>query len=180
MKTIVTYCMLLVCVSCSPVTVSYDYDKQVEFTDYGNYNFADLNHLQINDFDKTRIIQAVEKEMAARGLIKTQPPADLLVDIQVKLAHEESVTATTSGGTYGPWGYGFSTGFTTTNVDINKYVDGTLFINLIDAQTERIVWQGRGTKTLNEKATPAQHETNINKAVASIFEKYPIKPKKTK
>jgi hypothetical protein len=179
MKTLVTCCILLACLGCSSITVSYDYDKQVDFTAYSTYAFADLSHLTVNDFDKARIVQAVEKEMAARGYDKSQS-ADLLVDLQVKLSHEESATATTHGGAYSPWGYGFSTGFTTTNIEIDTYVDGTLFVNLIDAQQEKIVWQGRATKTLNEEATPAQHDSNINKAVASIFEKYPIQTKKRK
>ena len=81
-------------------------------------------------------------------------------------------------GAYGPYRYGFSPGFSTTTIDVNTYVEGTLFINMIDRQMEKIVWQGRGTKTLDEHASAEKREGNINKAVQYIFQKYPVQPQK--
>jgi hypothetical protein len=51
-----------------------------------------------------------------------------------------------------------------------------LFINAIDKSSEKIVWQGRGTKTIDEDASPEKREKNINYAVKSIFNNYPVKP----
>ena len=169
---------LMLCMSCgSPVTISYDYDRQMDFRKHDTYEFADLSHLQINQFDKDRIVNAIEKEMTLRDYERTDS-ADLIIDIQVKLLVNEEATATSYGGAYGPWGYGFSSGFTTTHIDINKYVDGTLFINVIDGEKQNIIWQGRGTKTLNDNVSPGQREANINKVVSLIFKKYAVKPEK--
>lgn len=86
-------------------------------------------------------------------------------------------TATSTGpGYYGdPWRYGYGGGFSTTQINYNEYIEGTLFINMVDKTTEKIVWQGRGTKTLDESAEADKREKNINYAVKQIFTKYPPK-----
>ncbi|HTF18450.1 MAG TPA: DUF4136 domain-containing protein, partial [Chryseolinea sp.] len=133
-----------------------------------------VQDLTIDQLNKTRIVNAVDNEMTARGYTKSDNP-DFLVDLHVKLEQEESATATTTGaGGYGRWGYGWGGGFSTTTVDVNKYTNGTLFVNVIDKASEKIIWQGRGEKTINDKLTPEKRDAQINAGVASIFKNYPI------
>ena len=171
----VAIAFLLVATACASVSTSYDYDKSADFKKGMTYNWdKHTQDLAIDQLNKTRIINAVEKEMAARGYTKSDSP-DFLVDLHLKLQQEESATATTTGpGAYGRWGYGWGGGFSTTTIDVNKYVDGTLFINVIDKATEKIIWQGRGEKTIDDKLTPEKRDAQINAAVASIFKQYPI------
>jgi hypothetical protein len=96
------------------------------------------------------------------------------VDLEVKLQQQETATVTRTGGYYG---YGWGPGGTA-NVNVNKYVDGTLFINVIDLAKKSVIWQGRGTKTLNENVGPEKREANIKSAVAAIYQKYPKQPAK--
>jgi hypothetical protein len=182
MKKIILYLAvgiaLLVIPSCSSVTVSYDYDKNANFSAYKTYAFTpEAKSLPVGDLDRDRILAAVDAEMAARGFTKSESP-DALIDLLIKAKERTEATATNSGGYYGRYGYGG--GFTTTHVDYNQYVDGTLFINLIDKSTEKMVWQGRGTKTLDENASAEKKETNIKSAVKMIYGKFPVKPVSTK
>ena len=66
--------------------------------------------------------------------------------------------------------------FSTTTINYDTYVDGTLFVDMIDAKKNQLVWQGRGTKTVDPDASQKKREENINYAVKLIFEKYPPKP----
>ena len=166
--------LVLIIPSCSSVTVSYDYDKTANFNAYKTYAYTqEALSLPVGDLDRGRIIAAIDAEMAARGFTKSDTP-DALVDLLVKAKERTEATATNSGGYYGRYGYGG--GFSTTHVDYNQYVDGTLFINLIDKSTEKMVWQGRGTKTLDENASPEKKEANIKNAVKMIYGKFPVKP----
>jgi hypothetical protein len=174
--------LLVLAASCSTIKVSYDYDKQADFTKYKTYKIADeVRQSGIGQLDLDRLIRAVESELGKRGFTKSDNP-DAVVDFQVKLQQQQSATANTYGGYggYGGYRYGFSPGFSTTTIDVNTYVEGTLFINMIDAKMEKIVWQGRGTKTLDEHASAEKREANINKAVQYIFQKYPVQPEKKK
>jgi hypothetical protein len=183
MKTRSTALLLLVfAASCSTIKVSYDYDKQIDFTKYKTYKIADeVRQSGIGQLDLDRLIRAVESELGKRGLTKSDTP-DAIVDFQVKLQQQQTATATNYGGYGGGYGYryGFSPGFSTTSIDVNTYVEGTLFINLVDTQLQKLVWQGRGTKTLDEHASAEKREGNINKAVQYIFQKYPVQPAKKK
>jgi len=173
MKKLLLYFGLITIVACSSITVSYDYDKSVDFKKYKSYAYTEeALKLNIGDLNRERLIKAIDSEMAARGMIKSDSP-DALVDLIVNSHERVQATATNTGG-YGRYGYAY--GFSTTTVDYNTYVEGTLFINLIDKSTEKIVWQGRGTKTVDPNATPEKREANINNAVRSIFTKYPIQP----
>lgn len=180
MKRIIKFSTLVFLFSaCASLSVSYDYDKNADFNKYKTYAFDEqVDQLKVNQLDKNRVISAIENEMSARGYTKSDAP-DMLVGIHTRVEQEESATATTTGaGMYGgPWRYGFGGGFTTTNVDINKYDVGTLFINVIDGGSKEIVWQGRGTKTLAENVSPEKKEERINAAVAAIFKKYPVPAK---
>ena len=168
------YALLIFAVTaCSSITVSYDYDKTADFNKYKTYAYTEETmKLPLNDLDRSRLMSAVDAELMARGMTKSNTP-DALVDLQVKAKERTEATATNTGGLYGGR-YGYGGGFSTTNIDYNTYVDGTLFVNLIDKSSEKLIWQGRGTKTIDEHASPEKKESNIKTAVKMIFTKYPV------
>lgn len=165
--------------ACSSIKISYDYDKQADFTKYKTYAYTeDTQKLGINELIRNRILNSIDTEMAAKGFTKSDNP-DVVLDLFVKAERKTEATATTTGpGAYGyggPWRYGYGGGFSTTQINYNDYIEGTLFINMVDKSIDKLVWQGRGTKTLDEDASPEKRETNINYAVKQIFMKYPPK-----
>jgi hypothetical protein len=178
MKHVLFIVMVLTMASCSSVKVAYDFDKQADFTKYKTYAFTeDVAKLPVDDLNRGRIITAVETELAAKGFSKSDNP-DVLIDIFVTAKKRTEAVANTSGtgyrgGYYGRYGYGG--GFATTTVSYNDYVDGTLLINMVDKSTEKIAWQGRGTRTIDEDASASKREQNINYAVKQIFTNYPPK-----
>lgn len=173
MKKYLVILILFAFVGCSTVKIAYDYDKQADFTKYKTYTISEetMKMAGVNQLNRDRIIAAVESQLALKGLQKSEN-ADVIVDIRIKGEEIQTATATTSGGYgYGRWGYGG--GFSTTQVNYDKYVEGTLFITLIDKATEKIAWQGTGTKTVDENASPEKREQNIDYAVQQIFTNYP-------
>jgi hypothetical protein len=160
--------------ACASVTTSFDYDKSADFSKYKTYAYTEHTQKlpEINSLDRDRILAAIDSEMAKKGYTKSDSNSDVLVDVFLKTEEEMTATATNTGG-YGRWGYGYGWGGGTTHVDYNKYTKGTMFISLVDSSTEKIVWQGRGTKTLNENVKPEKKEANIKSAITMIFAKYP-------
>ena len=174
MKKFTLLFMVALAAACSSLKVSYDYDKTADFSKYKTYAYtADALKLGVGDLDRNRILAAIDAQMTERGIGKSDNP-DALIDLVVSAKERTEATATNTGGYYGR--YGYAGGFGSTQINYNTYVDGTLFINLVDKTTEKIVWQGRGTKTLDEGASPTKKESNINYAVKSIFYNYPVKP----
>lgn len=175
MKKILVIIFVIGLAACSSLKVSYDYDKQADFTKYKTYAFTEeALKLPVGDLNRDRILKAIETELAAKGMTKSDSP-DALIDIHVKAEEKVDATATTtpSYGGYGYGRYGYGGGFSTTQINYNEYIEGTLFVNMVDAAAQKIVWQGRATKTLDEDASAEKREQNINTAVKQIFTKYP-------
>jgi hypothetical protein len=180
MKKFLIIPVLFAFVACSTVKVAYDYDKQADFSKYKTYVISEetMKMAGINQLNRDRIIAAVEAQMAAKGFTKADN-ADVILDVRIKGEEVQTATATTSGGYgygYGRWGYGG--GFSTTTVNYDKYTEGTMFVTLIDKATEKIAWQGTGTKTVEENASAEKREKNIDYAVTQIFTNYPPGAKK--
>jgi len=90
--------------------------------------------MPIDQLNRDRLIQATEKELAAKGFTKSDNP-DVIVDLHLKAEQVQTATATSTG--YGPWGYRYGGGFSTTQVSYDQYTEGTLFITLVDKASER-------------------------------------------
>lgn len=176
MKKYLIISVALIVAACSSLKVTYDYDKQAEFARYKTYAYSeDAQKLPVGDLNRDRILKAIDTEMAAKGFSKSDNP-DVLIDIHVRAEQKVDATATTTPTYYGgPWRYGYGGGFSTTQINYNEYIEGTLFVNMVDVASEKIVWQGRATKTIDENASAEKREQNINYAVKQIFTKYPPK-----
>ena len=173
------YLGLIVLASCSSIKTTYDFDNSIDFSKYKTYDFTeDAKNYPIQELDRQRVLSAIDAEMTAKGFTKSSSP-DVLVDLQVKLEQKQSATATNTGGYgYGAYRYGWGAGYGgTTHISVENYVDGTLFINMIDKGTEKLVWQGRGTKTLAENPSPEKKQANVTYGVQQIFKNYPPKKK---
>jgi hypothetical protein len=181
MKRIALVVMVVLFTACSTLKVTYDFDGQADFSKYKTYAFSeDALNLPVQQLNRDRILKAVENEMAGKGFTKVESNPDVLIDLHVKAEQKREATATTTPtyGYGGPWRYGYGGGFSTTQINYNDYIEGTLFVNMVDNAAQKIAWQGRATKTIDEDISAEKREQNINYAVKQIFTKYPPAKKK--
>lgn len=103
MKKILIVIFVMSLVACSSLKVSYDYDKQADFSKYKTYAFTEeALKLPICDLNRDRVLKAIENELAAKGMTKSDTP-DALVDVHVKAEQKVDATATTTPS-YGGYG----------------------------------------------------------------------------
>ncbi len=177
---------LMLASSCVSVRVIADYDRNVDFNTYNTYAFykTGIDKATISDLDKKRILRAIENEMAAKGFVKSESP-DLLVSIFTKEREQVDVYNNAGWGWGwgwggwgwggfgwgGPWGWGPGWGWGGNAVSTRT--EGSLYIDLIDAKTRELIWQGRGVGTLNNIGNIEKKEARIREFVTEIMEKYP-------
>ena len=160
--------------SSAQVRTSFDYDKNADFSKFSSFNFTEeaLN-LPLNDLNKDRLINAITTELVNKGYSRSEDP-DLWVDIKISTQQRQSATATTDW--YGTsYRYRWGGGFTTTNINVHEYIEGTIFVDLIDSDANQLVWQGRGVGTVRENIKAARREKRIKKAMTKLFRRYPPK-----
>lgn len=176
--------LLLVVTSCSSIRVATDYDKSANFDNFKTFAFfkTGIDKAEINDLDKRRILRAIESELLAKGFTKSETP-DLLISLFTKSNQRVDVYNNTWGmgawgwGGWGPWGgFGPGWGWGYNQPSVSTSTEGTLFIDLIDANKKELVWQGMGTGYLSRNMD--KKEALIKEFVSKIMEKYPPGAKK--
>ena len=174
--------------SCSSLKVYSDFDSSAEwskFKTYEYYGWAEESDRILNSLDRDRIENAFGEEFKARGLEYVEKGGDMIVTLFVVVEQKTSTTATTTsmgggyGGYYGGYygygpGYGWGGGHSTTSIQEYDYQVGTLVCDVFDAKDEKLIWEGIGTKTVDEN--PQTRDKNIPKAVKAIMSKFPVKP----
>lgn len=181
MKTIkfIPVLLLFLLVSCSSVSVNSDYDPKAPFASFKTYAFSKngIDKVEISDLDKKRILYAIEEQMTAKGFTKSETP-DVIVNFFTKEREQVSVGSFGWGMGMG-YGYGWGWGYSPMmwgNNYVNRYIEGTLFIDIVDAKKKELVWQGVGEGTLTQNTE--RKDARIKEFVTKIFIQYPPGEKK--
>lgn len=174
MKTIkiLPFILLFLIASCSSVSVNSDYDKNTTFDNYKTYayNKTRIDKVEISDLDKKRILRSIDEVMTTKGFTKSETP-DLLINFFTKEREQVDVNQFNMGWGFG-WGWGWNPWmWGGNNINVSKYVEGTLTIDIIDAKKKELIWQGIGEGALT-KCTEKKDE-NIKAFVTKILEQYP-------
>lgn len=162
--------LVLVLTSCTTVRVATDYDKNANFNSYSTYAFykPGIDKAKISDLDKKRILRAIDTEFSAKGMSKAEKP-QLLISIFTKEKERVDVYQRNFGYGWGwnPWWYGGYYGNS-----VSTRTEGTLYIDLIDATSNELVWQGMGTANLITNNMEKKEE-RIREIVHEILAAYP-------
>jgi len=163
--------MLLIFGSCTTVRVAADYDRNANFGNYNNFAFfkPGIDKAEINDLDKKRILRALDAELSAKGMNKSEK-ADILVSFFTKERERVDVYNNSFGYGWGwnPYWYG---GYYGNHVSTST--EGSLYVDFIDAKTNELVWQGVGRARLITSGNIEKKEERIKEIVKEIVAQYP-------
>ena len=171
LKWILPLMLVFLLASCVGVRVTTDYDHSVDFAKYKTYNFSqEINKIKISDINRRRLKNDIGAQLEARGYQMSETP-DILVNVFVKGTTKYTANAYTSGFG-GPWGfYRWGLGSSNTWVNVDRYTEGTMFIDLIDVQKKELIWEGIAQGMINPRTnTTAQ---DLNDIVTRVFKEFP-------
>lgn len=171
----IKFLLISVLTGCSPLKVTVDYDRKVDFKAYKTYMILPWrieNSKLVNEIDKRRLYDALKNELNERGYQQVKSDADLAVNLMVIIQEKSNITAYRShynyGGYYYPYGYGYSN----IRYDSQEYLQGTIIIDIFDNKAKKLIWQGAAIAEVDEN--PRNREKRIPKAIARIFWEYPV------
>jgi len=128
-----------------------------------------------NDIMQERLQTAVETTLAGKGLrlVDSRATAQLLVAYHVRLenrAEPKTTTTSTPATVCGFRGCMRGVAYSTPTTTIQRYTEGKLVIDILDARTGKLVYRAASEKKVTEKdATQA----NLNKLVAQMTKSLP-------
>jgi hypothetical protein len=161
--------MALLGTSAAAQEVSYDLDRSADFSSLHDYVW--IRGTPVNDdLNHRRIVEAIDEQLAAKGLHRTteREAADVLIAYHAVFARDLAVHAMSSG-----WGgYRFAPS-RSGSARVEQVVVGTLVVEVIDAKTGSTIWRGMTTREVDVQASPEKREKNIDKATEKLFKHYP-------
>ena len=146
--------------------VNVDYDHSADFTKYKTYAWMESRNPAPSDLSHRRIVEAIDQQLAAKGLRKVDRNPDLLVVYNAGVKEQVSVQGYSYGYYPYRWGGGGSV-YLYENVELQA----TLIVDLVDAQKQELAWRGVATDTISDK--PEKNIKKINKAAEKMFKKFP-------
>lgn len=141
---------------------------------YGNYNtyawvMYDTDQVIIKDPKvRQRVTEAIENELAARGLKYDAESPDLMVGYHgaVEQRLDDDVVQTY----YDDSSYSLDT---TPGKKIDSWDVGTLMLVIFDAKNGNMLWRATAQAELDEKASAADRKKNVQTAVHKMLETLP-------
>ena len=154
--------------SCSPIQVKSDYAETANFNEYKSYKLR-IDDLKMNDIDKDRVLNEVSKQLQTKGLAVAENP-DLIVNVKANYKKIQDIQGSQPYGMYG-WGGSFGWGVGMSRTWTSNYNEGALILDLIDAKTQKLVWQGVGSGISVD--SPKTKQKQIPEIIAEIMANYP-------
>jgi hypothetical protein len=141
----------------------------VDFSKYHTYKWVTIEGATYpNQIVDTQIKQAIDSQLAAKGLTKTDgEKADLLIGYQTSISTEKQWNAYGTGGFR--WGGGMA------SAQQSTIATGTLVLDMYDPATKQLVWTGRASKTLDSSANQDKKQKNLDNAMKKLLKNFPPK-----
>lgn len=170
--------------SCSPWTVKTDLDPDINFAELKTYTVARNTRipndvLAQEEITRKRLIIAIEQELQEKGYTAASDSSSADLTVLTYAGVKERVNYSTIGMSYGGyWRWG-GPGMYGTQVVENRYIEGTLHIDMFDNKKKMLAWQGQATGAFtNQQAdTPEERQAIANDIVDAILSRFPVAQK---
>lgn len=172
MKNLHVLLIVLLVMSCAPIRVTYDYERNTDFSKYKTYNYySDINS-GLSELDTKRLLDAFDTNLQARGYSLSDQP-DFLIDIKSSEYQENqrSTVGVGMGGTGRHVGGGVSIGIPIGQANVNRQIQ----FDFVDEKGSGLFWQALSESQYNPNATPENREGLIKAIVNKVLEGFPPK-----
>ncbi len=161
--------------------VSTDMDPQADFARYRTYGFYQPLAMEQSGYTTyltDRIKASIRREMDARGYVFDAAKPDLRVNFQGVVREKTDVYSMPRSDI----GYFYSYRARSyvaypvwyDETQVSRYTEGTLTVDLVDAQRNHLVWTGAAIGRVTQR-TPAERIASADQAISAIFQRFPFR-----
>lgn len=183
----ITMMVAIVVISCGR-TAYVQKDADVDFSKIKTYSWvttqANKEHASTttrnDDLTNRKIRQSINKNLAEKGWreVKKNPDVYLVYDVMIEEA-DKTVTTPVYSQSFTRWFFNprnrrwvpvfYPSQFMGYDQDIQKTKEGTLTLTLMDADTDKTIWQGWTTSEVSgRKLTDKQIDSKVKAIVAKL------------
>ena len=172
---------LILAAGCAGQQVTTDYAPATSFSQFKTFALVSSpDTAAAQQLLDQRVRNAVQAQLTTKGLTPAdRQNADLYVGYgMVDKTHRQVYTYNDGWGWGGGWGwryYRWGVAWPmTVQRRVETYTDGTVVVNLVDAKTKKVVWEGEVPDVVNLPVdNPVRATKEVDAAVTKLFTKYP-------
>jgi len=152
--------------------VNIDWDRGTDFSKFHTYAWQ-TSPDPAKGLWPQRVIDGVNTQLQAKGFKLVDSNPDLWIIYTSHIHKDQQVVGT--GYTMGPgWGWGWWGGPTTTTYNTYTYKQGTLVVEIADANGHTLLWRGSATDSVSDNSN--KNIKKLNNAISKMFKNFPPKP----
>jgi len=161
--------VIVAAVSASAMDIYVDYDRSGRFSWYKTYAWMDTDETSLeghNDLMHSRIKTAIMQQLSQGRMTENTENPDLYVTYHAGSRQAVYVDPVA-------FGYGFGSGWGGLGVSTARsstYEQGTLVIDIWEAETKKLVWRGVAVDAFSDN--PDKADKMINKAIEKMISKW--------
>lgn len=162
--------------------ITTEADPEANFASYRTFGFYSPLAIEKEGYSSAaseRMKAAARAQMEARGYVFTTERPDLWLNINAYTEQRTDVTSMPSVDyayyySYRARGY-YVVPYWRDRTDVYRYTEGTLNVDLVDVERNRLVWEGIAVGRVSREKDPAKRDARINDTMAEIFAQYPYR-----
>ncbi|UZH54305.1 DUF4136 domain-containing protein [Salinimicrobium tongyeongense] len=172
MRFLKIFCLCAMISACGGPRAAYDYDDQINFSNYNSIGIYPEMRTGLSELDENRLLNSVKNAIKERGLSASTTP-NLYLNIYSEQYQEPSRNrlGVGIGGTGGNVGVGVSGGIPLGGPE--SFLQ--LTFDLIDVQRDELVWQAVVNSKFDFNWSPSKRQQQFDKIVNEALEGYPPK-----
>lgn len=173
--------VLLLAGCASGPRITSEADPEADFGSYRTFGFYTPLALEKEGYatpTTDRIKAAARAQLESRGYTYTIQQPDLWVNLNAYMQERTDVTSYPTVDysyyySYRSRAY-FAVPYWRDQTQVRQYTEGTLNVDLVDRQKNRLVWEGIAVGRI-AKLKPAERAARIDSTLAEIFARYPYR-----
>ena len=152
------------------VDTKTDYDHSANFSKFKTFAWKSAkpenNGVVTNSLVLSRIHDSVAEELRSKGIVENRSNPDLYVVTHVGAENQQDIDYWPPVGGWRHWRW------MRPDVIVQRYVEGTIILDMVDAQTNHLVWRSVSTET-GEDLVDVQKAKTVDKMVEKALKHFP-------
>jgi hypothetical protein len=148
--------------------VNTNYDKEADFSQIKTFAVK-VGTSWNNPISEKQVATEVERALSAKGWTPAEEgQADALVVLHGATEEKKDINTFYDG--WGGWGW-YGGGMGTATTSVTSYTEGTLVVDIFDAQNKELIFRGTAKDELSDK--PEKNIQKAEKATKKMFKEFP-------
>jgi hypothetical protein len=161
-------CLTLLATTALAQSVTYDYDRAINFSMYRTYAWTRGTELT-DELNHARVVRAIDAALVGKGLARVEPSANPDVLLAYHASFDKNLEITGAAHGWGPFGLGDRWG----SARVQPVLVGTLVVDISDARTGALLWRSVASSDIRPNDKLETREKKITKATEKMFKNYP-------